>query len=136
LKEEKKGEFYFHKGSPIIILNKTTYIGDSDQFLEWALQNFRYVDQTSVLIYRKRAADTYRSLINVKPGGKRSYVFMNVSYESQQHQVVFELFDEYCPKTCENFRKLCEGIKHSIAQGALLSYAGTEFHRVVKGMYV
>lgn len=55
-------------------------------------------------------------------------------------KVVFELFDEYCPKTCDNFRKLCEGYQQfdpeTKQQGDKIGYAGTEFHRAVKGLYV
>ena len=50
-------------------------------------------------------------------------------------KIVIELFDDICPKTCANFRKLCEGFKPENGSETL-SYAGTEFHRVVKGMYI
>jgi hypothetical protein len=45
---EKKGPFFHHKPSaPIVFMNDVVYIGDADTFLEWALNEFRYVDQTS-----------------------------------------------------------------------------------------
>lgn len=55
-------------------------------------------------------------------------------------KVVIELFDEIAPKTCENFRQLCAGYqrmdeKTNEVVGDKISYVGTEFHRVVKGMY-
>lgn len=55
-------------------------------------------------------------------------------------KVVIELFDEIAPKTCENFRELCRGFqrldeKTGEPAGDKISYTGTEFHRVVKGMY-
>ena len=37
LQNQFKGAFYQHKGSPIIIVNGSTYIGGVEQFLEWAL---------------------------------------------------------------------------------------------------
>jgi len=37
LQNQLKGEFYQHKGSPIVILNGSTYIGGCESFLEWAL---------------------------------------------------------------------------------------------------
>jgi len=51
------------------------------------------------------------------------------------HSVVIELFDDIAPKTCENFRQLCKSFK---PQGGneKIGYAGTDVHRVVKGMYV
>ena len=53
--------------------------------------------------------------------------------------MVIELFDEYCPKTCENFKALCVGYTKMEKDNALtenMSYVGTDIHRVVKGMYV
>jgi hypothetical protein len=51
----------------------------------------------------------------------------------QAGRVVFELYSDRCPKTCENFRQLCTG------EGGLgkttekpLHYKGTVFHRVIK----
>ena len=32
-----KGEFYQHKGSPLVVLNGVQYIGNMNNFLEWAL---------------------------------------------------------------------------------------------------
>ena len=59
----------------------------------------------------------------------------------EPQKVIIELFDEYCPKTCENFRKLCCGFQKTDKDtGAVVSekqsYVNTEIHRVVKGMYV
>ena len=69
----------------------------------------------------------------------RSYVYLDISYgESEKtkvtEKVVIELFDEYCPKTSENFKKLCLG--HKRKDGKDLSYVGTKFNRIVKGMFI
>jgi cyclophilin family peptidyl-prolyl cis-trans isomerase len=42
---------------------------------------------------------------------------------------------DLCPKTCDNFKKLCNGSFINKA-GKKLSYDGASFHRVVKGMYI
>ena len=62
LQVEKKGPFFNHKASssPLIYYNDIVYIGDGEAFLEWALNEFRYVDTTSMLIYKKRAIDAYK----------------------------------------------------------------------------
>ena len=81
-----------------------------DNFLEWALQTFRYTDKTSTLIYKKVASDAHRSAINNTPG--RSYVQLSLNHGAAvPSKVVIELFDDVCPKTCENFRQLCKGFK-------------------------
>ncbi|KAG5671828.1 hypothetical protein PVAND_002003 [Polypedilum vanderplanki] len=52
-------------------------------------------------------------------------------------RIVFELFSDICPKTCENFRQLCTG---EAGNGKLsqkpLYYKGIIFHRVVKNFMV
>lgn len=58
-------------------MNGSTYIGGCESFLEWALQEFRYTDKTSALIYKKVAADAARNAINNTPG--RSYVYMKLN---------------------------------------------------------
>lgn len=52
-------------------------------------------------------------------------------------RVVFELFVDVCPLTCENFRCLCTGEK---GEGRTtfkpLHYKGTPIHRIVKGFII
>lgn len=103
------------------------------------MKEFRYTDKNSSALYKQLAADAYRQAINNTPG--RSYVYMNINTGANvPSKVVFELFDEYCPKTCDNFRKLCEGYQQfdpeTKQQGDKIGYAGAEFHRAVKGLYV
>ena len=65
----------------------------------------------------------------------RQFVYLDISLGSEKNRVVFELFSEFAPKTCENFRKLCTG-GFTNKDGKQLSYVGSEFHRVVRGLYV
>nr|CAD7413998.1 unnamed protein product [Timema poppensis] len=52
-------------------------------------------------------------------------------------RVVFELFSDVCPITCENFRALCTGEKGvGKVTGKPLHYKGIIFHRVVKDFMV
>lgn len=52
-------------------------------------------------------------------------------------RVVFELFADVCPITCENFRALCTGEKGlgSVTKKPLY-YKGIVFHRVVKDFMI
>ncbi|WVN88033.1 peptidyl-prolyl cis-trans isomerase D [Cryptococcus depauperatus CBS 7841] len=47
-------------------------------------------------------------------------------------RITFELFDDVVPKTTENFKQLCIGDKTN-AEGVKLAYAGSSFHRCIKG---
>ena len=82
------------------------------------------------MIYKKLASDNYKNAINNTPG--RSYVYFEVKRgeNPSTERVIIELFDNDCPKTCENFRQLCSGVT---TDGKTFGYAGTTFSRVVKG---
>ncbi len=48
-------------------------------FTEWVLNEFRYLDKTSSVIYKKKANDTFKNLIENTPG--RQYVYLDVSVD-------------------------------------------------------
>jgi len=51
---------------------------------------------------------------------------------SPRGRIVFEMFYDTTPKTCDNFMKLCEGTEKDKATGVQLAYKGSGFHRVIK----
>ncbi|XP_015779703.1 PREDICTED: peptidyl-prolyl cis-trans isomerase G-like [Acropora digitifera] len=52
-------------------------------------------------------------------------------------RIIFELFADICPTTCENFRALCTGEKGlSKVAGKALHYKGAPFHRIIKDFMV
>ncbi|KAI5698347.1 hypothetical protein M8J75_005462 [Diaphorina citri] len=52
-------------------------------------------------------------------------------------RIVFELYSDICPITCENFRALCTGEKGiGKTTGKNLHYLNIVFHRVVKGFMI
>lgn len=64
---------------------------------------------------------------------RHSFVELELQYgegkEQQSGKVCIELYEEFCPNACANFKALCAGEGGS-------GYAGTPFHRVVPGGYV
>jgi len=65
----------------------------------------------------------------------RSRVFFDISIGGEpQGRIVFELFNDVTPKTCENFRALCTGERGSCVTRPekKLHYKGSSFHRVIK----
>ncbi|CAG0894738.1 unnamed protein product [Darwinula stevensoni] len=52
-------------------------------------------------------------------------------------RIVIELYQDVCPKTCENFRCLCTG-EMGLGQktGKPLHYKGCQFHRIVKDFII
>ena len=122
-----KGVFYQHTGSHIIYLNDKEYVGNSDAFANWALHSFSYMDNSHSIIYDKMAADAYRKMINSSK--TRKYAYMSLNFAGVDQTVVYELFHDIAPKTCDNFISLCENFRRD--DGELLSYVNTEVHRIV-----
>ena len=51
-----KGVFYQHTGNHLIYLNDGEYIGSSENFAEYALHNFAYMDNSSMIVYEQKAS--------------------------------------------------------------------------------
>lgn len=69
-----------------------------------------------------------------KVGNK--YAFFNIRLGDTliNKKIIIELFFNKCPKTCENFLKLCIGFKSK--SNEYLSYERTYFHRIVKNSFI
>jgi len=69
---------------------------------------------------------------------KRPRCFFDITISGTKvGRIVFELFADITPNTCENFRALCTGEKGlGKKTGKPLHYSGTVFHRVVKDFMV
>ncbi|KAF9452321.1 hypothetical protein P691DRAFT_661078 [Macrolepiota fuliginosa MF-IS2] len=67
----------------------------------------------------------------------RPRVFMDFTVNNEPYgRVIFELFSESAPKTCENFRALCTGEKGISASGNPLYYKNSIIHRSIKGFMI
>ncbi|KAH7640787.1 peptidyl-prolyl cis-trans isomerase g isoform x1 [Dermatophagoides farinae] len=68
----------------------------------------------------------------------RPRCFFDISIDGKNAgRVIFELFNEKCPKTCENFKALCTGEK-GIGQltGKPLHYKNVSFHRIINNFMI
>ena len=136
LQTEKMGPFFKHKDYLIVYLNDDIYIGGADNFLEWALQKFKYVDKTNQLLYKKQATNEIRKMYNSTKGRSVVYLSIKIGDNPESHQVLIELFEDLCPKTCHNFKELCIGFSRPDAPNKKLHYQGSEFDRVVPGCFI
>ncbi|XP_022919295.2 peptidyl-prolyl cis-trans isomerase G [Onthophagus taurus] len=69
---------------------------------------------------------------------ERTRCFFDISIGGlQSGRIIFELFNDVVPKTCENFRALCTGEKGlGETTNKPLNYNGVIFHRVVKDFMI
>ena len=60
-------------------------------------------------------------------------VFFNITIGGEdQGRIIFELWDDVAPRTCENFRALCTGEKgQATTKDVPLHYKGSSFHRII-----
>jgi peptidylprolyl isomerase len=78
---------------------------------------------------------------NMLKARNNTYVWMVISINGvPQSKVVFELFSNVLPRTCQNFLHLCRGdlpdVNGPHGLKLKLSYKGTPFYRIVKGGWV
>jgi len=131
---ELKGVFYDHpKDQCLIILNDRDYIGSPDKFTQWALYNYAFEVKEGTFFYEKKAIKSQVDAFNASTTSK--FVYMNIASEGITEQVVFELFSNLAPKTCQNFISLCCGFKRA-SDSEEITYANTEIHRIVPGMFI
>ena len=63
-----------------------------------------------------------------------SRTFFDISLDDEPAgRIVFGLYGNQCPRTAENFRALCTGEKGEGEAGVPLSFAGSNFHRIIPG---
>lgn len=69
---------------------------------------------------------------------QRTRCFFDIEFNNQPvGRIIFELFNDLCPRTCENFRALCTGEKGvSSSSGRKLYYKTCPFHRVIKNFII
>ncbi|KAL3631639.1 hypothetical protein CASFOL_024623 [Castilleja foliolosa] len=64
-------------------------------------------------------------------------VFLDVDIDKQRiGRIVIGLYGQVVPKTVENFRALCTGEMGKAANGKVLHYKGTPFHRIIPGFMI
>nr|XP_033795103.1 probable inactive peptidyl-prolyl cis-trans isomerase-like 6 isoform X2 [Geotrypetes seraphini] len=128
-KKELKGEIWAYDSTVMCFINDQL-LGDDANFLNWAYKNWAYTDFRPLPLYRTLAEDF---CLTYMKNSKHVFVYMDITI--QEHptgRLLFELFSDLCPKTCENFRCLCTGEAGRSETGLELAYKGSIFHRIVK----
>lgn len=85
-----------------------------------------------------RTASPARSLIKQNEALVDCQCWIEVAIGGRpKGRMIFDLFWDVAPKTCENFRALCTGEKgRSLISSKRLHYKGSRFHRVLPGFII
>lgn len=142
-KRELGGKAYMHGNQPLCIHSVLGYIGGLDGLLMWAGDKYDYELPAEMASTNHALREKFQELAQnefdeymAKQSRKFVYMDFGIPGTVDEQRVVFELFVEKCPKTCENFIALCTGEKGTSEQGTKLHYKNTPIHRVVKNGWI
>ena len=128
-----------HSESPLVFYNGTNYVGGAAAFVQWMADQYDYEDKTPPAEYQQLADREYDEHLT-SLGHQFAFLDFTVGDGGEPERVVFELYSDVCPKTCENFRALCTGERGTADAGEAgqvkLTYEGSPIHRVLKGGFI
>uniref|UniRef100_A0A8V5GG24 Peptidyl-prolyl cis-trans isomerase n=1 Tax=Melopsittacus undulatus TaxID=13146 RepID=A0A8V5GG24_MELUD len=132
-KKELRGEVWGYTSSVMCFLDGRL-LGDEKDLLDWSYHNWRYLDHRPEALYQAIAEDFYSKHLK---STQHVFVYLEIAIEEQPiGRLLFELFSDACPRTCENFRALCVGGAKSRYDGRELTYKNSLFHRIVKNGWI
>ncbi|KAM4772287.1 putative inactive peptidyl-prolyl cis-trans isomerase-like 6 [Rhinophrynus dorsalis] len=132
-KKELKGETWEYSSRVMCFINGQ-FMGDEKALETWANAMWGYRDHRPLALYKALAED-FRS--KYMKGTKHIFVYLDIKInEKHIGRLLFELFSDICPKTCENFQKLCTGEEGASLSGLKLHYKDSIFHRIVKNGWI
>ncbi|XP_074804315.1 putative inactive peptidyl-prolyl cis-trans isomerase-like 6 isoform X2 [Natator depressus] len=132
-KKELKGETWEYPSSVMCFIDGQL-LGSEQELLKWAYDKWNYQDFKPVALYQAITEDFYTKHMQ---NSKHVFVYLDIAIQEQPTgTLLFELYSDMCPKTCENFRSLCTGEAGTSRSGLELTYKESVFHRLVKNGWI
>ncbi|KFQ29420.1 Peptidyl-prolyl cis-trans isomerase-like 6, partial [Mesitornis unicolor] len=132
-KKELRGEVWAYASSVMCFIDGQL-LGDEKKLLKWSYHEWDYCDFKPKALYQAIPEDFYSKYLK---NSQHLFVYLEIAIEDQPvGRLLFELFSEACPRTCENFRTLCTGGAKSLCDGRELTYKNSLFHRLVKNGWI
>ncbi|KAF0688472.1 Aste57867_19912 [Aphanomyces stellatus] len=106
----------------------STYVGDTDAFLDLCAQKYGVADTLSGRDCLQKATEAWD---NYRSHSRNLFCFLKFATDGQVYhdRVIVELYQDVCPKACENFATLCRPETQN-------GYAGLPIHRIVPGGWI
>ncbi|XP_048210478.1 probable inactive peptidyl-prolyl cis-trans isomerase-like 6 [Perognathus longimembris pacificus] len=132
-KRELKGETWEYSSLVMCFINDQL-LGDAFDLQNWAEKVWDLVDVRPPALYE---ALTLNYIEKFLKDTKHDFVFLDICIgTSPTGRLVFELYCDVCPKTCENFLVLCTGKAGFSESGIKLHYKDSIFHRIVSNGWI
>ncbi|KAG6934647.1 peptidylprolyl isomerase like 6, partial [Chelydra serpentina] len=132
-KKELKGETWEYPSSVMCFIDGQL-LGSEQELLKWAYDKWNYQDFKPVALYQAITEDFCTKHMQ---NSKHVFVYLDIAIQEQPTgTLLFELYSDMCPKTCENFRSLCTGEAGTSRSGLELTYKDSVFHRLVKNGWI
>ncbi|NXI52214.1 PPIL6 protein, partial [Chloroceryle aenea] len=144
-KKELRGEVWAY-ASPVMCFIDGQLLGDEKELLQWSYHEWDYRDSRPEALYQAMAEDFYTKYLKNTQASSTAlheedechvFVYLEIAIDEQPvGRLLFELFSDVCPRTCENFRALCTGGVKSPRDGRELTYKNSLFHRLVRNEWI
>ncbi|NP_001187660.1 probable inactive peptidyl-prolyl cis-trans isomerase-like 6 [Ictalurus punctatus] len=109
-------------------------LGDEKQLRGWAEKHWTFTFYRPQALYMALAQECYTQHLH---STGHVFVYMDVMIGDEAvGRMLFELFSDLCPKTCENFKALCTGEAHTSRSNLTLCYKDSLLNRVVPNGWV
>ncbi|XP_019393435.1 PREDICTED: peptidyl-prolyl cis-trans isomerase-like 6 isoform X1 [Crocodylus porosus] len=132
-KKELRGEIWEYS-SRVMCFVDGQLLGNEKKLLKWAFEKWNYQDFKPEALYQ---AITEDFCTKYTKNTQHVFVYLDAAIQEQPvGTLLFELYSDACPKTCENFRALCTGEAGISRSGLQLTYKESIFHRIVKNGWI
>ncbi|XP_068016616.1 probable inactive peptidyl-prolyl cis-trans isomerase-like 6 isoform X1 [Melanerpes formicivorus] len=132
-KRELRGEVWAYTSSVMCFIDGQL-LGDEKELLSWSSREWNYQDTKPSTLHQAAAEEFYTNYLKKS---QHVFVYLEIAIEEQPiGRLLFELFSDVCPRTCENFRALCAGGAKSLRDGRELTYKDSVFHRLLKSWWI
>ncbi|XP_054249006.1 probable inactive peptidyl-prolyl cis-trans isomerase-like 6 [Indicator indicator] len=132
-KRELRGEVWAYTSSVMCFMDGQL-LGDEKELLSWSSHEWNYQDTKPSTLHQAAAGEFYTNYLKQS---QHVFVYLEIAIEEQPiGRLLFELFSDVCPRTCENFRALCAGGAKSPRDGRELTYKDSVFHRLLKSWWI
>ncbi|XP_008261578.1 probable inactive peptidyl-prolyl cis-trans isomerase-like 6 isoform X2 [Oryctolagus cuniculus] len=132
-KRELKGKTWEYSALVMCFINDQL-LGGACDLQKWAQKMWDIVDVKPPALYDALTLDYSTQFLR---DTKHDFVFLDIAIDSVPiGRLVFELYSDVCPKTCENFQLLCTGKAGFSQRGVRLHYKDSIFHQIVPNGWI